>query len=84
MTQVKKMKMNDGLKKIRFPVGNIFKCDKNIDVFCVFFQRSLCVRKTLRLWRPSATWQQLSGSCHLISPMLGSRIREQSPTSPWW
>lgn len=51
---------------------------------CLLFQLSLCVRRTWRLLRPSATWQQFSGSCHQISPMLGSRIREPSPTSPWW
>lgn len=52
---------------------------------CVcFFQHSLCVRRTWRLWRPSATWQQLSGFCRPISPTPGSRTREPSPTSPWW
>jgi len=54
-------------------------------LFCVCTsQHSRFVRRTWRLWRPSATWQPLSGSCHQISPMLGSRIREQSHTSPWW
>lgn len=51
---------------------------------CPLFQHSLCVRRTWRLWRPSATWQLLSGSYHQILPMLGSRIREPSLTSRWW
>lgn len=50
----------------------------------IVFQLSLCARRTWRLWRPSATWQRRSGSYRRISPTLGSRIREPSPTSPWW